>query len=74
MTAATQRQSGTTATTTADFNVDIMSRAIELAALLRMLSAAHEDLNDYLSQADVGWLLPMAARMADEIARAADEC
>lgn len=42
--------------------------AAALAALLRLLARAHEDLTDVEDQAAVAWLLPVAARMAADIA------
>lgn len=54
-------------------NGSIVTTASELAALLRLLATAHRDLKDPEAQVAVCWLLPVAARMADDIALVADE-
>ena len=52
---------------------DIMLMAWELKSLLRLLGPAHENLGDFEKQEFVGWLLPVAARMAAEIAALAED-
>ena len=50
----------------------IMETASALSHLLRLLSRVHEDLGDAEDQAAVAWLLPVAARMAADIAAVAE--
>lgn len=52
---------------------DPATTASQLAALLRLLAGAHQDLGDAEAQAAVGWLLPLAARLADDIAAVAED-
>ena len=51
----------------------IMVTASGLAALLRMIGRAQERVGDFEAQADVGWLLPFAERMAAEIAAISED-
>ncbi len=51
----------------------IMETASALSHLLRLLSRVHEDLGDAEDQAAVAWLLPVAARMAADIAAVAED-
>ena len=51
----------------------IMETASALSHLLRLLAKAHEDLGDAEDQAAVAWLLPVAARMAADIAVVAED-
>ena len=50
----------------------IMETAAALGALLQLLARAHQDLGDAEDQAAVAWLLPVAARMAADIAAVAE--
>lgn len=52
---------------------EVMETAEALAALLRLLASAHQDLGDAEDQAAVAWLLPVAARMAADIAVVAED-
>lgn len=52
---------------------EIQGTAAALAALLRLLARAHEDLADFNDQAAVAWLLPVAERMAADIAAVAED-
>jgi hypothetical protein len=50
----------------------IMETASALSHLLRLLASVHQDLGDVEDQEAIAWLLPVAARMAADIAAVAE--
>lgn len=51
----------------------IMETASALSHLLRLLASVHQDLGDVEDQEAIAWLLPVAARMAADIAAVAED-
>jgi hypothetical protein len=47
--------------------------ACQLAALLRLLEKHHQDLSDIEAQSALAWLLPLAARLAEDVVAMLDE-